>query len=195
VFLRIKKRIFSDSARFFQDAHPQEHPMFSNLSRRQCILGAAALLVSGASHALDAPKGKVILSITGNIQFKNADDRADFDMDMLAALPQQNFTTSTPWFKESKKFTGPLLRDVLAAAGAKGSTLKAVALNDFKVEIPVSDTRQFPMLLARLMDDKPMPTREKGPLFIIYPFDTIPEIQSARYYSRSAWQLRTLEVQ
>lgn len=169
--------------------------MFSNLSRRRCLLGAAALLVAGASHALDAPKGKVVLSISGNIQFKNAGDHADFDMDMLAALPQHSFATSNPWYKEVKKFTGPLLRDVLAAAGAQGTTLKAVALNNFKVEIPVTDTRQFSVVLARLMDDKPMPIRDKGPLFIIYPFDTDTELHSARYYSRSAWQLRTLEVQ
>ena len=169
--------------------------MFSNLNRRQCLLGTVALLLTGTSHALDAPKGKVILSITGNIKFKNAGDRADFDMDMLAALPQHSFTTSNPWYKESKKFTGPLLRDVLAVAGAQGSTLMAEALNNFKVEIPLADTRQFPVVLARLMDDKPMPIREKGPLFIIYPFDTNTELHSARYYSRSAWQLRTLEVQ
>ena len=169
--------------------------MLSDHNRRRCLLGTAALLLVGVSHAVDAPKGKVILSITGNVQSKNAGDRADFDMDMLAALPQQSFTTSTLWFKEPRKFTGPLLRDVLAAAGAKGSTLKAVALNNFKVEIPVSDTRQYPMLLARLLDDKPMATRDKGPLFIIYPFDTNTELHSVRYYTRSAWQLRTLEVQ
>lgn len=169
--------------------------MLSNLHRRQCLLGAAALLLSVASHALDAPRGKVILSITGSIQLKNAGDRADFDMEMLAALPQHSFTTSNPWYKGAKKFTGPLLRDVLDAAGAKGSTLKAVALNDFKVEIPVADARQFPMLLARLMDDKPMPIREKGPLFIVYPFDSNTELQSVRYFNRSAWQLRTIVVQ
>jgi hypothetical protein len=169
--------------------------MFSNLNRRQCLLGTTALLLVGTSHALDAPKGKVILSITGNIQTKNADDRADFDMDMLAALPQQSFMTTTPWFREPRKFTGPLLRDVLAAAGVKGSTLKAVTLNDYKVEIPVSDTRQYPMVMARLLDDKPMSTREKGPLFITYPFDVDIKLHSATYYNRSAWQLRTLEVQ
>lgn len=169
--------------------------MFSKLSRRQCLLGATALLLTGTSHALDAPKGKVILSLTGNIQFKNAGDRADFDMEMLAALPQHSFSTSNPWYKESKKFTGPLLRDVLAVAGAQGSLLRAEALNNFKVEIPLADTRQFPVVLARLMDDKPMLIREKGPLFIIYPFDSHTELHSARYYSRSAWQLRTLEIQ
>ena len=169
--------------------------MFLPTRRRFFLLGSASLLLTGPALALDAPKGKVILSITGNVRFKNAGDQVDFDMDMLAALPQTSFTTSNPWYKETKKFTGPLLRDVLAAAGAQGTMLKAVALNNFKVEIPVSDTQQFPVVLARLLDDKPMLIREKGPLFIIYPFDTNTELHSARYYSRSAWQLRTLEIQ
>lgn len=169
--------------------------MFLNLSRRRCLLGAATLFLAGPSYALDAPEGKVFLSISGNIKFKNVGDHADFDMNMLAALPQHSFTTKTPWYNETKKFTGPLLRDVLAAVGAQGKTIKAVALNNFKVEIPVADAQQFPVMLARLMDDKPMPIRDKGPLFIIYPFDADIELQSQRYYSRSAWQVRTIEVQ
>ena len=39
-----------------------------------------------------------------------------------------------------------------------------------------------------------MPVRDKGPLFIIYPFDSSAELRSEPYYSRSAWQLRTIEV-
>ena len=46
----------------------------------------------------------------------------------------------------------------------------------------------------RLMDDEPMPIRDKGPLFIVYPFDSQSLLRSERYYSRSAWQLRTLDV-
>lgn len=168
--------------------------MFLSLRRRLWLLGSAGLLLTGLVHALDAPKGKVVLSIVGNIQFKNAGDRADFDMDMLKALPQHSFTTTTPWYKDTKKFTGPLLRDVLAAAGAQGTTFKAVALNNFKVEIPVADTRQFPVVLAHSMNDKPMLIRDKGPLFIIYPFDSQAELHSARYYGRSAWQLRSLDI-
>jgi len=168
--------------------------MLPLLNRRRCLLSTAALMLAGPSHALEAPKGKVILSISGAITRKNAGDRADFDMAMLAALPQHSFITRTPWYPEARKFTGPLLRDVLAAAGAQGQMLKAVALNRFKVEIPVSDTRQFPVVLARLLDDQPMPVRDKGPLFIIYPFESDPQLQSVVYRNRSAWQLRFLEV-
>ena len=162
--------------------------------RRICLSALLAVLLVSPAHALEAPKGKVVLSMSGLITQKNAADRANFDMAMLAALPQHSFTTSTPWFAGSRQFTGPLLRDVLAAVGAQGKTLRAVALNNFKIDIPADDAGQFPVIVARLMDGKPMPIREKGPLFIIYPYDTDIQLQSTRYYNRSAWQLRTIEV-
>jgi hypothetical protein len=162
------------------------------LTRRHAI---AMLAACGApAWALDAPKGKVVLSITGAISQRNAGDRADFDMDMLAALPQHSFSTRTPWYKVPRKFTGPLLRDVLAAVGATGKTLNAVALNDYKVPIPAEDAQKYPVVMARLLDGQPMAVRDKGPLFIIYPYDSDAALRSERYYSRSAWQLRTLDV-
>ena len=165
----------------------------ADTQRRHCL----ALLLSLAAMpalALDSPKGKVVLTITGKISQTNADGRADFDMAMLEALPQHSFSTATPWFNAPKRFTGPLLRDVLAAAGAKGSTLNAVALNNYKVEIPADDAGKFKLLMATRLDDKPMAVREKGPLFIVYPYDESADLRSERYYSRSAWQLRALEV-
>lgn len=162
--------------------------------RRICLSVLLAFMLAGPAHALQAPQGKVLLTISGLITQKNAAGRADFDMAMLAALPQHSFTTSTPWFAEPKKFTGPLLRDVLAAVGAQGKTLKAAALNNFKIDMPADDAVQFPVIVARLMDGKPMTVREKGPLFIVYPYDTDIKLQSTRYYNRSPWQLRAIEV-
>jgi hypothetical protein len=40
-----------------------------------------------------------------------------------------------------------------------------------------------------------MSLREKGPLWIIYPFDSSPEYQTELTYSRSIWQLNRIEVQ
>lgn len=162
--------------------------------RRATLAALATLLAAPLSWALDPPKGKVVLSITGQVSRTNAAGRADFDMAALDALPQHSFTTSTPWFKVPRKFSGPLLRDVLAAAGGQGTTLRAVALNDYKVEIPADDAQRYKVLMATRLDNKPMPVREKGPLFIIYPYDDSADLRSERYYSRSAWQLRRLEV-
>ena len=156
-------------------------------------LGAPARAAS--PQALAAPHDKVVLSITGRIAHTNAPGRADFDMAMLGALPQRQLVTHTPWHQGEQTFTGPLLRDVLSQAGASGTTLVAVALNNYRCEIPVEDTRQFEVVLARLHNGEPMRVRDKGPLFVVYPFDADPRLHSERYYARSAWQLRSLIVQ
>jgi hypothetical protein len=158
-------------------------------------LGTAFFLTGMArANALPAPSGKVVLSVTGAIGKRNVEGRADFDMAMLAALPQTSITTETPWYDSPRKFTGPLLRDVLELVGATGTQLRAVALNDYKVSIPREDADRFDVVMARLLDDQPMPVRAKGPLFIVYPFRQRAELRADRYYNRSAWQLRTLDV-
>jgi hypothetical protein len=50
-------------------------------------------------------------------------------------------------------------------------------------------------IVARLLNDQPMPVREKGPLFVVYPFDSRAELRNSTYYERSIWQLKALEVQ
>jgi len=165
--------------------------------RRAALLALAAWLGPQGGRpawALEPAKGKVLLSISGRIDRANATGRADFDLAMLDALPQHSFVTRTPWFNSARKFSGPLLRELLAAVGAQGQTLMAVALNDYKIEIPLDDLRRYPVLLATRLDDQPMRVRDKGPLFIIYPFDASADLRSERYYSRSAWQLRHLEL-
>lgn len=166
------------------------------IRRRNFTLGLAALAAVGCppARALDNPAGAVVLSVTGRVRHVNDGKAANFDMAMLEALPQRSFSTRTPWYAQPRRFTGPLVRDVLAAAGAQGSTLRLIALNDYRVDMPFEDTQRFDVLLARLIDDKPMTVRDKGPLFAIYPFDASPELRTAVYYGRSAWQLRTIDV-
>ncbi|MFY9514342.1 MAG: hypothetical protein WAQ05_25530 [Rubrivivax sp.] len=158
------------------------------------LLVATGLGAAGQAQALDKPQGPVVLTLRGRVRSPNDGTLANFDMGMLERLPQTSFTTRTPWYAQARKFTGPLLRDVLAAAGANGSTLKAVALNDYWVELPTEDAARHDVIVARLLDDKPMAVRDKGPLFMVYPFDAQPELRNPVYYSRSAWQLRTIEV-
>ncbi len=164
---------------------------------RRTLLAAAGTVALGAAwpaHALERPAGPVVLTIKGLIRIPNQGVQADFDMPMLERLPQTSFSTRTPWYAHARKFTGPLLRDLLAATGAHGSSLRALALNDYWVELPADDAMRFDVIVARLLDDQPMAVRDKGPLFLIYPFDAQPELRNPVHYSRSAWQLRTIEV-
>lgn len=169
------------------------------MSTRRHILSSVLLLaslsLSGAALALDPPTEHPILTVSGKIAVKNAGDKARFDMKMIEALPQHSFTTATPWYDKPVKFTGPLLSDVLAAVKASGTTISAVAINDYKISIPTEDARRFPLIVARLIDDKPIPVREKGPLFVVYPFDSSAELRSSVYYERSIWQLKALDIQ
>jgi hypothetical protein len=167
-----------------------------NRQRRTLMLGlAGGALGAAPAWALETPRGPVVLTVSGKVARPNDGPRAVFDMSMLEAMAQTSFTTRTPWYAQPRKFTGPLLRDVLATAGAQGTTVRALALNDYRVDIPFEDSQQHDVVVARLLDDKPMPVRDKGPLFIIYPFDSKPELKNAVYYSRSAWQLKALDVQ
>lgn len=145
--------------------------------------------------ALQPPTGPVILTISGKIGEQNTPNAATFDLDMLEKLPQQSFTTLTPWSKQPIRFTGPLLRDVLSAVKAAGSTIKALALNDYQTVIPVEDARKFGVIVAHKMDGKNIPVKTKGPLFIVYPFDSDEALRSRLYYERSAWQLKTMHIE
>lgn len=125
----------------------------------------------------------------------SAPRRVALDMAALRGLPQHSFVTRTPWDTLPVQFGGPLLRDVLKASGVQGQVIQATALNDYTAAIPVADAHQFDVLLAISINGKPIPVRSKGPFFIIYPFDSHPDLQSTTYYERSIWQLKTLRIQ
>lgn len=169
----------------------------TGLGRRALLLGTlgAPLVAAARAAALAAPQGRVVLTIGGAIERRNQGARAAFDLAMLEALPQHRFTTHTPWDSGPVTFSGPRLRDVLSAVGARGQQLRATALNDYRVTIPVEDALRHDVIVATRKNDAPMAVRDKGPLFIVYPFDSDPALRDKRYYERSIWQLKALDVE
>jgi hypothetical protein len=167
------------------------------MHKRHFLLATSLALTFSAAFAgpLATPTGKVVLTISGKIGESNSPQGAQFDMAMIEKLPQHSFTTLTPWEKQPIQFTGPLLRDVLAAVKAQGTVIKAMALNDFQSSIPVEDAMKFDMVMALKMNGQPISVKTKGPLFIVYPFDAKPELRSAVYYERSPWQLKSLTLE
>lgn len=167
------------------------------MQKRHLLVAAVLALSLGPSWAqsLSAPTGKVVLTIAGKIGESNSPQGAQFDMAMLEKLPQHSFTTLTPWVKQPVRFTGPLLRDVLAAVKAQGIVIKALALDDYQTLIPADDAVKFDMVVAHKMNGQPIPVKTKGPLYLLYPFDSKPELRSAVYYERSPWQLKSLTLE
>ncbi|TCL08099.1 hypothetical protein BXY66_0132 [Shimia isoporae] len=138
--------------------------------------------------------GDVILTVSGKISAKNADGTATFDIESLRALPAQTVSTTTIWTEGVHVFTGVPLALLLDKLGSSGSTLRASAINDYTVEIPVADLAPQAPILAYEMDGAPMHRRDKGPLWIIYPYDSSPDYQTSIVYSHSVWQLDRLEI-
>jgi hypothetical protein len=166
---------------------------------QQLFILIALVAVVSVSYALDMSKdqavGPVVLKINGKIGTKNTAGGAVFDDALLDALPQKSFVTETPWTKGHVKFTGPLLSDVLKAVNASGTNIKAIALDDYKINIPMEDVKKYGIILARQMDGKMLAVRDKGPLFVMYPFEQFPELKTSIYFSRCIWQLQSIFIE
>ncbi len=156
-----------------------------------------AVIVSTTSHAgsLPVPSTEPVLTITGLIAETNRGDAAVFDMPMLERLAKREVETSTPWHNGRVRFEGVALSDLMAAVGAKGGSVTLVALNDYVTTVPRSDFEQHSPILAFKQNGEYMKVRDKGPLFIIYPFDSKPELKADQYYARSVWQVKSMKVE
>ena len=138
--------------------------------------------------------GPVLLTVSGD--FDRVPGRAmEFDLAMLQALDATSFSTASIWTDGVHQYTGVSLQLLAAYLGvAEGAILKCAAINDYVVDVPVSDAVAGGPIIAYAMDGAAMSIREKGPLWILYPFDSNPAYRSEIIYTRSIWQLDRIEV-
>ncbi|OBX34441.1 hypothetical protein A8U91_03494 [Halomonas elongata] len=69
-----------------------------------------------------------------------------------------------------------------------------MALNGFEASIPISDFERYDVILAMRRNGEPMPIRDFGPLFVVYPFDQHPELRTEAIRFRSVWQVNRIVV-
>lgn len=171
--------------------------MTSSISRRSLAGLLASCVTASAGRAADAlavPAGKPILTISGRISRFNVGETASFDRAMLESLGDDGFQTMTPWYSEPVRFDGIKMSRLMDIVGATGTAVTAFALNDYTTVLPIGDFEKYGVVLALKRNGAYMPVRDKGPLFIVYPFDSAPELKSQQFYSRSAWQVAKLVV-
>ena len=132
--------------------------------------------------------------IRATIDRTNGKGVADFDRAMLEAMPFTTVETMTPWTDGVARFEGPLARDLMKRVGARGSRVRAIAINDYAVDIPMEDFERYPVILAMKMNGGVLHTRSKGPLWVIYPWSERPELRNEVVYGRSIWQIKELVI-
>ncbi len=152
----------------------------------------------GHAHDLPAVEGPILLEVSGAITQTNSEDdkgrpSAALDLSMLERFGGVELRTKTPWSDDEALFEGISGPQFLELLGVRGQTAVALALNDYQVEIPVSDFREAGLLIAYKRNGAAMRVRDNGPLWIVFPFSQNETLLNRAYLSRSIWQLRRLE--
>jgi hypothetical protein len=156
--------------------------------RRLAGVAAAALLLALATPA-DA--GDTILAVTGKV----TGGEMNLTLAEIEAMGSARIVTATPRHDGRTSFEGVPMARFLEAVGAHGTTAYVQALNDFGIEIPLSDLTRFDAILALKTDGNDMEIADKGPLSIVFSYDDIEEVRNALFYSRSVWQIYSIEIE
>ena len=180
-------------------------------------VGSAALapLAYGASPKSTSP---ALLTITGAIGKGNRGpldpaldqmmakqkirfERAHtFDYPTLAALPAVTIRPTVEYDNQVHTLRGPLLADVLRAAGAApgdGVNLLLRAVDGYAPMITAADARRYRFIVATHLDGKPMPLGGLGPLWAVYDADRFADMAVKKVNERFAqcpWGLYHIEV-
>ncbi len=156
--------------------------------------GLSALSGSVQAGEQDSASSDIVLTVTGEIETAKQGSAATFDLAMLASMASETIETTTIWTDGIQQFQGVSLAYLLDVLSVEDGTLVATAINDYSVEIPVTDAVADGPIIAYLQNGEAMSIRDKGPLWIIYPYDSDPRYKSEVIYARSIWQLDRIEV-
>ena len=149
------------------------------------------LLAANQMHADTVAKGActVVLTVDVYKQTGEAEQEYVFTLNDLRMHPKVMFTTSTVWTDGEQEFAGLWMHTLLQHLNVMDGHIELVALNDYRISVPVSDFRSGGALLAYERNGSPMSARENGPLWLVYNYDSDADFRSESTYARSIWQL------
>lgn len=166
------------------------------------VLGALMLGAAGAGWAETAGKTATSDAFQLEIVFmdkaENPLSTRQVTLSELKSLPGAEFETSTIWTEGVQSFRGVWLSDLLThldiAPNEQGTLLDFSALNEYLIEIPLNEIVPGGPLVAYEWNGKPMSPRDKGPLWVVFPYDSDEKFQTETVYAQSIWQLDRIEV-
>lgn len=117
-----------------------------------------------------------------------------FDLSVLAELPQYSITTSAPWIEGVATFEGPRLSAVAELLGISLDGITLTAMDDYFVELAQDDILAYQPILALTMNSVPLGDTHFGPMWLIWPFDEHPKINRNSYHMLAIWQVIHIEA-
>ncbi|KQZ38894.1 hypothetical protein [Duganella sp. Root1480D1] len=191
------------------------------MNKRQFLgaVAAAGALPSLGAAASKVERGPALLTVTGAIAKPNrgafdrvvdqmmhkqglAFDKAfAFDFAALAALPAITIKPTLEYDGRPHTLSGPLLVDVLKAAGSQtGDSSKLIlrAVDGYAVGVALALAKAQRYIVATHLDGAPMALGGLGPLWAIYDADRVPDMASrpvGQRFTTCPWALYHIEVQ
>ncbi len=112
----------------------------------------------------------------------------------LQAMPDNTVSTETIWTDKRHTFSSVRFKDLFEElkVDTSGKKITMIALNDYSIEVDVDTLVKHNAFIAYAMDGKTMRIRDKGPLWVLYPFSDQPEINIPPFQAHSIWQLKTI---
>lgn len=127
-------------------------------------------------------------------QQEAATSAAALDLEAIKGLGSVTFETSTPWTDGKVIFEAVPGDRVAQMLGSNGTVVRATALDDYSVDIPLSDFTSGKAHIAYAMNGEPLPADMFGPFWIVYRYDSDPTLSDEAHQARSIWQLKSLSV-
>ena len=122
-----------------------------------------------------------------------------FDFGALTALPAVTIRPTLEYDGKPHALRGPLLADVLAAAGAAADGRLAMrAVDGYAPTLSLADARRYRYIVATHLDGQTMALGGLGPLWAVYDADRFPEMSARPVDQRFAtcpWALFHIDVQ
>ncbi len=163
--------------------------------KMKSIIGLVAwLTVAGLFEVAGAPAVLASEAPTLAVSGPGIGERR-IGLDELKRLGGTELRTSTPFTEGVKVFAGITGSQFVKATGVTGRDVHAEAVNGYKVVIPWAVFATDTLLIAYERDGKPMAVRDKGPFWIVFPFDAGPEFRTDTYKSYAIWSITRFEFQ
>lgn len=148
------------------------------------LMGPAAPLWAGSA---DPTPETIVMMVT--YEDGSGREMRELTLGEVMELPVSGFETTTVWTEGVQRFEGVWLEDLIAHLGLSEGTLELSALNEYLVDFEADEIPGSKALVAYRHNGKLMSAREKGPLWIVYPYDDGPEFQTELTLMSSIWQL------
>jgi hypothetical protein len=162
--------------------------------------GPALLTISGA---IDKPNRGKLDAVKDQMMYKqkvNFSQAHAFDFAAIAALPAITIKPTLEYDGKPHTLSGPLLLDVVKAAGGKfndGSKLLLRAVDGYVAGVTVAQARTQRYIVATHMDGAAMALGGLGPLWAIYDADKVPDMAGKplpERFGSCPWALYHIEV-